>query len=68
MDRTSDQYICIFIVLESYLLTKIRRIGIAPGWSWKRSVMKFMHGVMVMECECFYESKSELLVCGDSGG
>ena len=31
-------------------------------------VMKFTRSVMDMEWECFCESKSELLDCGDSGG
>ena len=30
--------------------------------------MKFTRSVMDMEWECFCESKSELLDCGDSGG
>ena len=31
-------------------------------------VMNFTRSVMDMEWECFCESKSELLDCGDSGG
>ncbi len=58
----------IYLVLDSYLLTKIGRIRIAGGWGGKRVVMKFLHSVMDMECECFCESKAKLLECGDSGG
>ena len=44
------------------------KIRIAQGWSGNRVVMKFTRSVMDMEWECFCESKSELLDCGDSGG
>ncbi len=57
----------IYLVLDSYLLTKMGRIGITGGWGGKRVVMNFWHSVMDMECECFCESKAELLECGDSG-
>ena len=43
-------------------------IEVGAQREWEQRVMKFTRSVVDMECECFCESKSKWLDCGDSGG
>jgi hypothetical protein len=64
----SSGSIYIYLVLESYLVTKRGGIVCVGGESRKRVVMKIFCSVTDMKCECFSDSEAKVLESSDSGG
>ncbi len=58
----------IYLVLESYLVTKKGGIVCVEGESEARVVMKFFCSATDMKCECFSDSEANVLESSDSGG
>ncbi len=58
----------IYLVLESYLVTKREGIVCVGGESGERVVMIFFCSVTDMKCKCFSDSEAKVLESSDSGG